>query len=305
MRKFDDLLVFVRVVERESFVAAARQLGMPPATVSRKVQELEKRLGVELLRRTTRKVSVTDAGQAVYERAARGLALIDEAEVIAKRHHDSPSGILRIVAPYTIGILGVEPLTEGFQRKFPDVQVHLTLDNGQLDLIEHRFDIAIRIGAQKDSSYVARRLFHGHRVLVVTPDYLAHAAPLEVPADLPSHPVYLVGPLKGESVDYDFVREGAQHSVSLIPHLWSNEGTLVVNRVLRGGGLAVLMRSLVEPYLQTGELVEALPHWQIEGDIEVFLIFRKHVWIDPKVRAFVDFAMSHIPARVPRASKSG
>ncbi|HYP58612.1 MAG TPA: LysR family transcriptional regulator, partial [Beijerinckia sp.] len=114
MQKLDDLITFVRVVERGSFVAAARQLGVPPATVSRKIQDLEHRLGIELLRRTTRRVFVTDAGREVYDRAAQGLMLIDEAELVARNHSAKPAGVLRVLAPYALGTLVVGEILPSF-----------------------------------------------------------------------------------------------------------------------------------------------------------------------------------------------
>ena len=161
MQKFDDLIVFVRVVDRGSFIGAARQLGLPAATVSRKVQDLEARLGIELLRRTTRRVFVTDAGREVYDKASQGLALIDEAELAARSHTGRPSGILRILAPFSIGVLTLNPILSLFQQRHPDVVIDLTLDNHPLDLIEHGFDLALRFGTLPDSAYIARRIFYG------------------------------------------------------------------------------------------------------------------------------------------------
>ena len=188
MQKLDDLITFVRVVERGSFIGAARQLGIPPATASRKVQDLESRLGAELLRRTTRRVVVTDAGREVYERAAQGLSLIDEAEHAAKTHASKPSGVLRVLAPYAIGGLLIDRMLSDFQKLCPEVQIQITLNNEPLDLIEHGFDVALRIGALKDFGYVVRHLLNGERRIVASPGYLAAHDPIELIEDLEAHP---------------------------------------------------------------------------------------------------------------------
>ena len=161
MPRYDDLLIFVRVVERGSFVGAARQLGLPPTTVSRKVQELEARLGSQLLRRTTRRVDVTETGQAVYETASRGFAAIDEAESFARSRHAEPSGVLRLTMPHAFSRLQFEPWLPEFMARYPKIRVELLLTSSPLNLVEYGIDVAIRAGPQHDSSYIKRALFRG------------------------------------------------------------------------------------------------------------------------------------------------
>jgi DNA-binding transcriptional LysR family regulator len=241
MRKLDDLIIFTRVVERGSFIAAARQLGLPAATVSRKVQDLEARLGIELLRPTTRRIFVTDAGRSVYDRAARGLALIDEAESIAKCHQGKPAGILRVLSPYTLGMLVAGPLLQSFQTLHPEVQVYLTLNNDHLDLVEHRFDLALWVGTSKDSAYKVRRLFHGRRVMVAAPSYLESAPKIAGVADLPQHHFLSASiDIPATGAAYSFVRGREESTVDLVPRFVSNEVSVILDRVLNGAGFAIL-----------------------------------------------------------------
>lgn len=290
MQKLDDLITFVRVVERGSFVAAARQLGIPPATASRKVQDLENRLGVELLRRTTRRVSVTDAGRKVYERAAQGLTLIDEAELVAKSHNAKPSGVLRVLAPYALGLIIIDGMLSSFQKLYPDVQVYLTLNNEPLDLVEHGFDVALRIGALKDSAYMVRHLLQGNRRIVASPDYLVRAPAIRSIADLEHH-VFLaanidVSPSGGV---YSFMKDNEETQATLIPRIASNEASVILNHVLRGEGFAILAELLIRPHVEAGALKIVLPEWHGADELQASLIFGRHATSDPKIRLFIDF----------------
>lgn len=293
MQKLDDMITFVRVVERGSFVAAARQLGIPPATASRKVQDLEERLGIELLRRTTRRVSVTDAGRKVYERAAQGLSLIDEAELVARSYSSKPSGVLRVLAPYALGLVIIDRALSSFQELCPDVQVYLTLNNEPLDLVEHGFDVALRIGALEDSSYVVRRLIQGPRRIVASPEYLSRAAPIRSIADLENH-VFLAADIDASPTAsaYSFMKHGEEKQVMLVPRVASNEASVVLNHVLRGEGFAILAEFFVKPHVVSGALQIVLPEWHSANELQASLIFRRHAALDPKVRLFVDFLTS-------------
>ncbi|ACK52246.1 transcriptional regulator, LysR family [Methylocella silvestris BL2] len=290
MQKLDDLITFVRVVERGSFIAAARQLGIPPATASRKVQDLESRLGAELLRRTTRRLVVTDAGREVYERAAQGLNLIDEAELVAKTHTSKPSGVLRVLAPYAIGGLLIDRMLSDFQKLCPEVQIQLTLNNEPLDLIEHGFDVALRIGALKDSGYVVRHLLNGERRIVASPAYLAANGPIESIEDLETH-AFLAASIdsSGGAAAYNFSNGAEAKQLTLSPRIASNEPSVALNHALNGEGFAILAEFYVRPHLEDGALKVVLPQWHSAEDLCASLIFPRHATSDPKIRMFIDF----------------
>ena len=290
MQKLDDLITFVRVVERGSFIGAARQLGIPPATASRKVQDLESRLGAELLRRTTRRVVVTDAGREVYERAAQGLSLIDEAEHAAKNHTSKPSGVLRVLAPYAIGGLLIDRMLSEFQKLCPEVQIQLTLNNEPLDLIEHGFDVALRIGALKDSGYVVRHLLNGERRIVASPEYLDTHEPIKSIEDLESHP-FLASSIdsSGGATSYHLSNGSEARELTLSPRIASNEPSVALNHALNGEGFAILAEFYVRPHLEDGTLKLVLPDWQSAEDLRASLLFSRHATSDPKIRMFIDF----------------
>ena len=292
MQKLDDLIVFTRVVDRGSFIGAARQLGLPAATVSRKVQDLEARLGIELLRRTTRRVFVTDAGREVYDKASRGLALIDEAELVAKSHTGRPSGILRVLAPFSVGVLTLNPILPLFQQRHRDVLVDLTLDNHALDLIEHGFDVALRFGTLPDSAYMARRLYTGQRIIVATPDYLAKIdPPLQSIADLARHDYFAL--VQDQSTQHllTFKRGIDRETIQLAPRMTANEATVILDQILHGRGFGVLSDVLCRSAVASGMLEVVLPDWQLIESAEMSILFMRQATSDPKIRLFIDFLL--------------
>lgn len=301
MRKFDDLLVFVSVVERQSFVAAARQLGLPPATVSRKVQELEARLGVQLVRRTTRRISVTEIGQAVYEQAARAFLAIDEAEAMARRRHDKPSGVLRVAMPSAVFELRLACMLPAFRAAYPDVQLELLIVNMPIDLIDYGCDCAIRVGAQPDSTYISRPLFRGGYRVVATPGFLDRAGRPACLDDLLSVPMALVsdfGKLRTGGLAlpsaYEFVRGAQRREMRFTPQLASNEPAALMHFVMQEAGCAIIFEALCRDALADGVLEEILPDWSIDADVELSIVYTQRATSESKVRVFVEFLLGNM-----------
>jgi DNA-binding transcriptional LysR family regulator len=298
MQKFDDLLAFVRVVESGSFIGAARRLGVPPATVSRKIQNLEARLGLPLLRRTTRRLSVTDAGRGVFEAAARGVAAMEEAEASVRARQETPSGLLRIVAPYAFGLLRLEPMLREFRLAFPDVRVSLTLTNEAFDLVAYDFDVALRAGRAEDTAYIVRPVVRGSFVVVASPDFVARAGSPDSPRDLPRFPVAaLTGPMfigrpePAGPTTYVFTRGAESVTIKLDPVVSSNEAIALLPHALHGAGPAVLVEILCREHIEKGDLVVLLDDWRIDAERELSLVYAQKATQDPKIRAFVDFMM--------------
>src|SRR6478609_961268 len=156
-RDLNDTLIFVKVAEHGSFVSAARALRLPKTTVSRKVQDLEARLGAQLLHRTTRKLGLTEAGNVYYEHSQRIARELDEAENAVGQLQGGPRGWLRVTAPYSVGITWIAPLLGEFHARHPEVRVELLLSNDQLDIIAGEIDVALRVGSLQDSNLVARK----------------------------------------------------------------------------------------------------------------------------------------------------
>lgn len=287
---FERIRIFLRVVERGSFTAAAAQLDMPLTSASRKVKSLEDELGVQLLYRTTRRVSVTEAGRDFYERCVQAESILDEASRSTRALRAEAEGTLRVLMPYAIGLIVLEPSLVAFRRRYPKVQLVLTYDNRPLDLIEHGFDVALRVGPLPDSEYSVRSLGWSRAKLVASPAYLARVGRPAAPQDLPAHDVLVMGGATPVSTWRLRSDAGAIAQVVVRPVLISNESVTLIRQAINGAGLALVSTQLTAHRLAQGELEIVLPQWRRADDIELSVLFPKRATLDRKVRAFVDFA---------------
>lgn len=292
MIDLNDMAVFVRVIEEASFVGAARRLGLPKSTVSRRVADLEARLGVKLLHRTTRMVRATEAGTAYYERCAPLIAAAEEAERAVLRSQEAPSGLLRVTAPMLLGERLLAPVVFEYLRAWPDVRVALHLADEWVDLVEGGFDLAFRAGVLPDSSLVARRLGTATVCLVASPAYVsARGAPPSV-ASLREHACIVVGAGPGPHtwtlVDHD----GPRH-VPVNGPLVVNQVALALQAALAGLGVARLPRFLCEPELAAGRLVEVLADRPPAGG-GVYAVLPGGRAPPTKVRVFLDLVNARL-----------
>lgn len=289
MPDLDNILTFLRVVERGSFTAAAAQLDLPLTSVSRRVRTLEDGLGVRLLYRTTRRVAVTDAGREYYERCLRAEQILEEADRAIRAVLTEPEGTLRILTPYAPGLIVLEPALIEFRRRHPKVQLLVTYDNKPLDPVEHGFDVALRMGPLPDSGYSARLLGRSRVQLIASPAYLDRAGRPATPQDLLSHNLLTVGdaPLVTWRLKSD---GGALADISARPILVSNESATIIRQAASGAGIGLVSRQLMAPRLAQGVLEVVLPQWSRANDAEIRALFPKRATLDAKVRAFVDFA---------------
>lgn len=287
---FDGIRIFLRVVERGSFTAAAKQLGLPLASASRRVRALEDRLGVQLLYRTTRRISVTEAGHDFYERCARAEALLEEADQAVRSRHDEPQGTLRVLVPYAPGLIVLEPRLAEFRRRFPKVQLVLTYDNDPRDVIAGGFDLAVRTGPLPDTAeYAARRLGWSRARLVASRAYLDRQGRPAVPQDLSSHTILAFAD-SAPLVTWRLVNDaGAVAQLTLRPVLISNESATIMRQAINGAGIALVSTQLMAHRLAAGELEIVLPAWHRMPDLELNALFPKRATQDSKVRAFIDF----------------
>jgi DNA-binding transcriptional LysR family regulator len=287
MDRFLEMQTFAAVVDAGSFVKAAEALGSSKAAVSRYVGELEARLGVRLMQRTTRRLSLTEEGQVFYARCKDLLADVDEAEAEITSRSATASGLLRVNAPFTYGILHLAPLWGDFRARYPDVHLDITLADRLVDLVEEGYDMAIRIATLPSSTLISRRLASTRMVLCVSPAYLkAHGKPRH-PSDLADHATlsYSYWSTKDE---WPFEGPEGHVSVKTRPWMHSNSGETCRAVALAGQGIVLQPLFLVADDLKAGTLVELMPKYRsIELGIYAIYPTRKHV--APKVRALVDF----------------
>lgn len=291
MDRFLEMQTFAAVVDAGSFVKAAEALGLSKAAMSRHVGELETRLGVRLLQRTTRRLSLTQEGQVFYARSKELLAGVDEAEAEITSRSGAASGLLRINAPFTFGILHLAPLWGVFRSQYPQVALDVTLADRVVDLVDEGYDVAIRIATLPSSTLISKRLASTRMVLCASPSYLAaHGAP-QHPAELAAHAVISYSYLATRD-EWHFVGPQGPVSVKTQPCIRTNNGDTCRAAALAHQGIILQPDFLVGRDLASGALLALMPTFRtLELGIYAVYPTRKHV--PPKVRALIDFLAAH------------
>lgn len=282
-----EMQVFCTVVDKGTFVGAAEPLEMSKAAISRYVSALEERLGARLLHRTTRKLSLTEEGRQFYHQAREVLALMDQAEEAVLSAAPEPSGVLRVNAPVSFGVLHLAPLWGAFMNAHPNVELDISLNDRLVDLVDEGFDAAIRIARMENSSLVGRRLAGTRMCLCASPDYLASHPPLRTLADLAEHRVIAY---TNFATGNEWLFDGPDGRVSVRTRssVRCNNGDTCRSIALAGGGIALQPSFMVGEDLRNGALVEILPEYRsIELGIYVVYPTRKH--LTSKVRALISF----------------
>ena len=292
----NEMLVFTRVVQAGSFTAAARSLDMPKSSVSRKVSELEDRLGVRLLQRTTRKLGLTDAGRLYFERSARIIAETEEAEQAVSDLQAVPRGRLRVTAPLSFGMLG--PMVASFLQRYPDVQVELVCTDRRVDMVEEGFDVAIRAGPLDDSTLIARSLGTLTRVLLASPAYLRRHGSPRAPADLTGHSCLVFG--AGQAPAVWTLHSGERKvEVRVSPRYSVNELDLMLEAVRAGVGIAWTDEFVATDDLRAGRLRQVLRGWVSSGT-PIHAVYPTARHLSPKVVAFVELMRERFALCGPR-----
>jgi DNA-binding transcriptional LysR family regulator len=294
MDKYQEMRVFVAVVDASSFVNAGEALGLSKQAVSRHVADLESRLGVRLMRRTTRKLSLTDEGHVFYARCTALLAQIDDAESEITSRTGEARGLLRINAPLSFGLLYLAPLWPQFMRRHPLVTLDVTLADQVVDLVEEGFDVAVRIARLPSSSIVSRKLTSTRVVLCASPEYLAERGTPAHPLELARHDIISYSLLStGES--WEFNGPSGAVSVKVSPRMRTNSGDTCVAAALQHLGIVLQPTFMVGPHLLSGALVEVLPEYRsVELNVHALYPTRKH--LAPRVRLLVDFLVEALAA---------
>lgn len=305
MNNFNEINIFTAIVERGSFVGAANALDIPKATVSRKIDELETRLGARLLQRTTRRLSLTEAGQAYYEHCERILAEIAEAERAIGLFTGSPRGNLRVTAPFTLGARFLGRLMPEFARLYPEVRVTLMLSNTVVDLIDSNLDLALRVGVLSDSSYASRTLTMMRSRMVASPAYIAEMGLPRTPEELEKHRALSL--LQRDEHNGRFHwrieetgRKGAPLEVPITPMMVCNDPEPLVQAALGGEGIAFLPDMFVCEPLRQGTLVQLLPQYLGVGS-PLSAVYPSRRGLSPKVRVFIDYIAAHLNELTPPA----
>ncbi|OAI52032.1 hypothetical protein AYO46_06900 [Betaproteobacteria bacterium SCGC AG-212-J23] len=281
------MTVFARVVGAGSLSAAARELGLSPALISRNLAALEARLGVRLINRTTRSLHLTDEGASYYEACSRLLAEVDEADAAVAAGRVEAQGVLRVALPASFGHLHVAPRIPAFAAQYPKVRLALSLSDRSVNVIEEGFDIAVRIAELEDSSLAARKLAPNRRVVCASPDYLARHGTPRLPEDLIHHNVLTTSDF---AMSWDFkdprgkpstVRVGGRHAC--------DNWEVLREWALAGLGIALKSTWDVYQHLQDGSLVELFPGYAFHSDVAIYAVYPHRRHLPAKTRVFIEF----------------
>jgi DNA-binding transcriptional LysR family regulator len=287
MDKFQEMLTFAAVVDAGSFVRAAESLSMSKAAVSRYVTELEARLGVRLLQRTTRKLSLTGEGEVFHARCQTLLADIAEAEAEITARSGQAVGLVKVNVPVSFGILHLAALWGEFRSLHPQVTLDVTLADRIVDLVEEGYDLAVRIARLPSSTLISRPLSSTRMVLCASPKYLQQAGTPQHPTELAGHAV-LAYSLWASGDEWPFDGPGGPVSVKTMPWIRTNSGDTCRAAALQHQGIVMQPSFMVGPDLAAGTLVEVMPQYRgLELGIYAVYPSRKHV--SPKVRLLIDF----------------
>ncbi|TCR61241.1 LysR family transcriptional regulator [Bosea sp. BK604] len=284
MDRFGDLDVFAHVVTAKSMSAAGRELKLSPAVISKRIRRLEERLGVRLLQRTTRQLSLTEAGQGFYERVVSILASIEDAEAWVASGSGQARGTLRVSAPTSFGRLHIAPHLKPFLDANPMVTVDLILTDAFVDIIGEGFDLAVRIADLQDSSLVAKRLAPNHRVLCATPSYVAERGLPGSVEELAQHTL-----IAHNADQWRLDGPSGPVNVAVTGPLRTNSSEVVREALLGGVGIALRSTWDVGPELKSGQLVHVLPDYSGGKRVAVYAVYPSRRHMEQKVRVFVDY----------------
>ena len=292
MHRFEDLQAFVAIVEAGSFTAAADRLGMAKSAVSRRMASLEGRMGVQLLQRTTRRLNLTDTGRSFYERSARILADLEEAEAAVHQEHGELRGKLRIALPLSFGVSHMcKPISE-FARVHSKVTFDLDLNDRRVDLVQEGADLAIRIGRLSDSSLIARRLFDSHTVVCASPAYLEeHGAP-KTAEDLRDHHCLVYSNMSDPTRWVGRDDKGVEHPVDVQAALSATSGDFLSRLAVNGMGIVIQPTFIAGELIRRGELQPLLTDYQWP-EVPAYAVYPPTRHLSFRVRTFIDFLVDY------------
>jgi len=289
----DEIQAFVAVVDVSSITAAAQQLGQTVSATSRALARLEEKLQTTLLRRTTRRLELTEEGQAFLEKARDIIASVESAEEQMAVRHAQPSGRLRVDAATPFMLHVVAPLIAGYRARYPDVQLELNSTEGVIGLLERRTDVALRIGPLKDSSLHSRRIGSSCVRVLASPAYLAARGTPRRLADLAAHT--LLGFTQPESLNEWPLLDGNKQMLHIRPSLRSSSGETLRHLALQGNGIVCLSDFMCREDRKSGRLRQLLRRHTLEVRQPINAVYYRHTAISARIASFIDYLAEHLP----------
>jgi DNA-binding transcriptional LysR family regulator len=297
MDRYEEIRAFVRVVESGGISRAADRLGIAKSAVSRRLTELEQRLGVQLLRRTTRRLSLTDTGRSFYERCLRILSDVEEAELAVSEEHCTIRGRLRVALPLSFGLLHLGPAIADFMCLHPQVQFELDFNDRQVDVLAEGFDVALRIAELQDSTLIARRIAPIRAVVCASPAFLAAHGTPDTPEVLPDTDCLVYANLPDPTRWRYWTGDGSEGRVQVRTHMQANNGDFLRQAAVAGRGILLSPTFIVHRDIAEGRLVPILEDYTWSR-ASVYAVYPQTRHLSRRVRTFVDFLVERF-AGVP------
>lgn len=287
---------FARVVHDGSFTAAAKALGVPKSSISRSVSQLEEDLGTRLLHRTTRKLHLTEAGSAFYERVARALSDIDEATSDAAEAQAEPRGLVRVSAPLDIGVWALAGVVARFVKAHPTIRIDVSLSSRHVDLASEGFDLAVRAGPVRDQSLVARRVGTVDAGLFASSQWVQKNGKPETVADLPSFDNIVFHAVNGRATYSLATADGRKEQVTVTGNISADDLSFVKEAALAGVGIGLIPEFLCAKEWVSGKLVRVLPEWSLGGGAELSIVYPSARFLPQRVGIVRDFLVAELGA---------
>lgn len=289
MGNLDAIPFFLEVVKQGSFAKAARELGISRSAINKRVVQLEDSLGVRLLHRTTRQVSLTESGANFHRYVKKAHYWIQKAEDAATSQQSEPLGTLKVSVPVSFGRLAIAPLIPSFLKQYPGISIDMTMSDDYVDIVAGGYDMAIRGGDLMDSSLIARKLISSHSVLCAAPAYFTESGlnlPTQ-PSELSQHNA-LVYRHAAETMEWTLAQERKVETVTVRGNYRVNNSEALLIAVVQGLGLARLPDFIAMPYIQSGELIQVLPDYVMQ-EKSIYAIFPERDYMPIKLRVFLDY----------------
>lgn len=286
------MAIFAYVVEAQSFSGAAKKLGIAKSAVSKHVSVLEEHIGVRLLNRTTRGISLTDVGEQYYAHCTRIIEASEEADELVSPLHDKPQGTLRIATPITIGEKYIAPLLNAFLQQHQTLKAELLLDDNIVDLVQENIDVAIRIGWLNDSNLKARKLRDAKLYLCASPEYIKRIGEPKTLDDLKKHE-WIIFTLLPAQNHCTFKKRNESKTIQINGRIKTNNGSAVRKLALEGTGIATLSDITVSQDIKQGKLVHLLPEYEISS-AGVYAVYKEQRYLQAKTRQFIDYLVKNM-----------
>ncbi|WP_339144952.1 LysR family transcriptional regulator [Pseudoalteromonas galatheae] len=290
-----EMSIFVSVVNTGSFSESARQLGVSPSSVSRAIKNLEQQLGVCLLQRTTRSLRLSETGRAVYERCTQLEQAAKDVISLCESHHQTAQGVVKIAAPKAVAHTLIHPNVMVFLSEFPNIDVHLVLDDNALDLIRDEIDILFKITNEPPQGLIGRSVMKINHILAASPEYLAaHFAPTH-PKELVQHSCIALGETDADA-KWRFRKGTQKHTTPVSGRYKANHTRVRLDAALQGLGITSLPVFVAKDALASGELIQILPEWDFETNYsgELWMLYPSTRHIPAKVSVFADFIVQRL-----------